>query len=301
MRRKVVKQGPSTLMISLPSAWVKTYEITKGSDLEVEEQEKRLLISTERSVQKEQLEVDIAELYPMNMATVKALYKAGYDNLKITFSDSKKILDIQNAPREEITGFEITEQGSNYCIVHKIEEGVMEGFEPILRRTFLLLLTMAEKSIISVKEKDLDELKQLAMLETSNNRFTTYCLRQLSKTGYKKPNKLQFIYMVVDKLEKIANEYKLLLEYLADNQKKDLSEETYEYYEKVSQMMRTVYNIFYDYDKKHLVKLGKLKEELNENANKRLENTGDVISMHHLMTLGGQIFELAEPCICIHF
>jgi len=48
MRRKLVKQGAATMMVSLPSKWVKDQKLKKGDEVEVSEAEGRLQITTEK-------------------------------------------------------------------------------------------------------------------------------------------------------------------------------------------------------------------------------------------------------------
>ena len=45
MKRKVVQQGPATLMISLPKDWVDENSVKKGQEMNIEPDGKRLIIS----------------------------------------------------------------------------------------------------------------------------------------------------------------------------------------------------------------------------------------------------------------
>ena len=51
MRRKVIKQGPSTLMVSLPSKWVKNKNIKRGDEINLFEQGEDIIISLEKKEQ----------------------------------------------------------------------------------------------------------------------------------------------------------------------------------------------------------------------------------------------------------
>ena len=46
MKRKVIKQGPATLMISLPSKWAKNIGLKQGDEVELIEKGNGLLISS---------------------------------------------------------------------------------------------------------------------------------------------------------------------------------------------------------------------------------------------------------------
>ena len=124
MRRKVVKQGVSTLMISLPSQWTKKFSIQKGDDLELNIQDRRLVVSTQKEYKTEKTEINIDNIDPMLFRTIAALYKAGYDEVKVNFSDPKRVIDVQEVLKNEMSGFEIIEQGKNHCIIKNIEGGL---------------------------------------------------------------------------------------------------------------------------------------------------------------------------------
>ena len=300
MRRKIVKQGSSTLMVSIPSKWASKFKLKKGDELEIDEKERHLVISTEKEFKNNEIEVNIDNLSPMVLRVIASLYKSGYDKVKITYSESKMINDIQNALKNEISGFEIIEQTKNYCILKKIEEGVSEGFDPILRRTFMLLLTMAEESGQAIKKNDFESLKQLRFLEEVNNRLTTYLRRNLSKYGYNKHNKIQFIYFIIEELERIADQYKYLFDYLLEKPKLQISKETFDYYSEINLMIRNYYELFYKFDKKLIAKIGNQRKILTKDLNKSLEKgSSDAVIMHYLITIMNIVFEMIEPYLSL--
>ena len=45
MKRKIVKQGAATLMISLPSKWCKKFGLKKGDEVDIETANDSLLVS----------------------------------------------------------------------------------------------------------------------------------------------------------------------------------------------------------------------------------------------------------------
>jgi phosphate uptake regulator len=298
MKRKVVKQGTSTLMISLPSDWAHRFKIGKGDELEVEERGRTVLVSTQKENFDRETELDIDNLYPMTMRVVAAIYKAGYDKLKINFSDPKRIIDINNVVRDEISGFEVIEQGKNYCVVKKIEEGLQEGFEPVLRRIFLLLLNMAEDSYESIKKGDYDDLERLVYLEQSNNRLTTYCRRFLSKKGYKEHDKIQFIYHIIEQLEKIADQYKFLFDHIIKSKtpKFKISKDVLEYYKNVNIVLRSYYELFYKFDRQKIVEIGTIRARLTKDISRHIDNGGsDAVIVHHLSIILQDTFNLVGP------
>ena len=290
-------------MISIPSDWARKFGIRKGDELEIIEEERRFFVSTQKELTKKSTEINIDNLEPMVLRTIASLYKAGYDEVKVTFSDPEQVMQVQNSLKNEIAGFEIVEQGKTYCIIKNIEGPLEEGFEPILRRTFILLLTMAEESLEAIRKQDYADLQRLRFIEDSNNRFTTFCRRALSKKGYKDQAKIQFIYHIIDQLEKIADQYKYLFDYLMkeENAKHKLSAETLSYFQNTNKMLRNYYELFYNFDKAKVAEIGKLRKKLVQNVGSMLENAGrkDAVVLHYLVLQVQEIFELVEPYLAM--
>ena len=65
MKRKVIQLAHSTAVISLPSKWVKKYGVKKGDEIEVGEEESRLIVTAEQtgSPKKQEIEVDFLLLF----------------------------------------------------------------------------------------------------------------------------------------------------------------------------------------------------------------------------------------------
>ena len=54
MKRKLVKQGAATMMISLPSKWIKENSLEKGSEVELEEEGSSVMISVDKKEKKKE-------------------------------------------------------------------------------------------------------------------------------------------------------------------------------------------------------------------------------------------------------
>src|SRR3989338_4074636 len=91
MKRKVAKIGSSTLMISLPNKWARQHSIKKGDEIEIEEQGKRLVISLDKELELDKKEIEIKEVGSIIGRILVALYKSGYDEIKIKYKDPRII------------------------------------------------------------------------------------------------------------------------------------------------------------------------------------------------------------------
>lgn len=306
MKRKVVKQGTSTLMISLPSDWASRLKIRKGDELEVDAIESTLLVSTKKEHFDKETELNIDGLSPMIQVSGGAIFRAGYDKLKLTFSESNRIADVNAAVRDEFSGFEIIEQGRTYCVIKKIEEGMDGSFELVLRRAFLLLLSMAEEGLEALKKGDCGDFDRLMQLERANNRLTNYCMRFLAKKGYEKPGKVQFIHYIVEQLEKLADEYWFLFATLKRKYSKGAkpSKDVVGYYSTVNESLRMFYELFYKFDKKKLVKIGESYFSLmgyydQVSKTDRLMDGKDAAVIHRLANIEEFTFSMVGPYLSL--
>ena len=94
MRRRVIKQGHNTLTMTLPSTWTKKLNISAGDELELEEKENGLLLTTEKKLNSgKRAEFDITEMdIPTIWKYFMSVYREGYDEVRVYF-DSLKTLD----------------------------------------------------------------------------------------------------------------------------------------------------------------------------------------------------------------
>jgi phosphate uptake regulator len=300
MKRKVIQIGNSTQLISLPRAWAKKFNILKGEELNVEEEHNRLVVSTSKEVNLDSVEIDISNLSIMVKRCIHALYKRGVDEIRFTFSNPSFIKEIQKSLGKEAVGFEIIDHGKNHCIVKHVS-GQFEDFDPILRRTFLLLMNMGEEILQSIKNKDFDHLPNHALMEETNNRFTSSCRRYLNRNAYKEMGKTGALYYIVEDLENHADEYKYLCKYLHEKRNEKgfkISKTTMQVIEETNNLLRTFYELFYKYDVEKVTKIAQMRKKQVERILEALEEAPtkyDRVALHHMFTVTQKIFNYVGP------
>lgn len=303
MKRKVIQIADSTQLISLPRKWALQHGVKKGDEVDIQEEGNKIVISTNTISQKETKEIDVSNLEPMILRCIVALYKKGIDEIKVIFDKPELITPVQKVIGKEAVGFEITDQGKNYCIIKHVS-GELEDFDPVLRRTLLLLLSMADKSYDAIKNNRFEELKNIAFLEEANNRFTTSCRRFLNKKGYKNPRIIGPLYYIVEELENLADEYKYLCIHLYElkGKKIKMNKDVVEIYRKINELLKIYYDVFYKFDDKKVAFIGKERKELVEEIFKLMERNkepNNLILLHYLMTIMQKIFCLVGPYLVV--
>ena len=304
MKRKVIQIAGSTQLVSLPRQWAKAHNILRGQEIDVQEDGNKVIISSDSAPVVEKAELDISELGDMTPRAIRSLYKRGVDEIKVTFRDREMAAVVQDSITKEAVGFEILEQGQNYCIV-KYVSGVVEDFDSLLRRIFLLLVNMAEDTVSAFKKGDYLHLKNVALLEEANNRFTIICRRALNKKNdafnFKK---LGPVYYIVEELEHIADQYKYICHHFSNLRSTSikLNKEVVDLFESSSKLIRTYYEIFYKFDMAKLVSLKKERNkiiDLSHDMFKKKLSYADYWLVHHSIDITNRVFCLVGPYLVL--
>lgn len=301
MKRKVIQIAGSTQLISLPRKWAQAHNVKKGEELDVQEDGDKVIVSTTNSPPFEKAELDVTELDGMISRFIHALYKKGIDELKITFRKPELMIKVQDAISKEAVGFEILEQSTDSCTIRYVS-GTLEEFDSVLRRTFLLLLTMSEQIYGALKVGNYEHLKNTAFLEEANNRFTTVCRRFLNKVGSTNYGKLGPLYYIIEELEKIADQYKYICQHFSNlkGKKIKVADDVLDLFFQTNKMVRLFYEAFYKFEVAKLVAIKELRDKVINNAHdlfqKRL-SYADYWMLHHSISLTNMVFCLVGPFI----
>lgn len=303
MKRKVIQIAESTQLISLPRKWAIKHNIQKGAELDIEEQGNSLIIKSDSKPQLERIEIKLKDYGILAPRIIHALYKRGVDEIKIYLQSPKEFSELQNILSNETIGFEIIEQGNNYCVVRNVS-GQIEEFDGVLRRTFLLLSNMANDGAIALKEKNQDAFHSLLLLEKSNNRFTSICRRYLNKYGSDKYDKIGPLYYIIEDMENVADEYKYLFQQLKDLKLEELkiTPVHVEIYEKIAQMIKSFHELFYKNSPEKAAEIGKIRKDIVTKCLDELKtckNTSQFFILHHALTITQKVFNMVGPFIVV--
>ena len=186
--RKVQKFGKSTLMISLPSEYVKIVGL-KPSDLvrlEVKE-DGSLVILPEKVLEKKfrgkeiRLGISRSTSDDILMRAIYASYIACYDRIVIENIEEKTIAPHQmHAVRSLIRmliGSEIIEQSSDKIVIQIFIDTERYNIDGLIARMFSAVKNMLDFLIISIKNLDSEHLKEVSELEFEMDRIHALAIR----------------------------------------------------------------------------------------------------------------------------
>ena len=180
MKRKLVQQGATTLMVSLPSAWIKRFNLQKGNEIDIIDDKNCLVIaSSEKTVKKEiTLSFKTTTESAIRIALINS-YRAGYDTIKIkgTTKDQQEI--IEEVLQNYLLGMEITSSENSVCIIESITEPDQNKFEVIFQKIFSGTSLMISETVERIKKNTLYGDYTSIMLNI--HRYDNFCRRVMVK------------------------------------------------------------------------------------------------------------------------
>lgn len=292
-RRKVIQQGKGTLTMSLPMVWVKNVGLSAGDEVFVESRGLQLLISPAKGERVgKSSDVDLSGLSQGLVCTVlNNLYVRGDDEFRLRF-DTPELYEAIVDNIGDLIGFEIVEQTQNSCVVKELAKGVNEDFDTLVRRIFLLLLSMAEDGVIAFKLNDANLLRVIEKREIRINTLVAYCLRVLNKKGGADVYRSMHLYTLLTLMEELGDYYQRLY-----RDTKTLKGEALTCCVRVARLLRSFYELFYTFEKKKASELKAERDAIRDQINTVLEKTrsrDDIIALHHVRSIADLIMDIAK-------
>ncbi len=272
MKRKVSRIGPATLMVSLPSKWVKKHGIKKGDEVEVEEKDKLLIINSKggRFPEERKVEIDISGLDRTSlMLAIRGAYRIGYDEIRVRFSNQvtehfrlnqkKNVVSVIHQEVARLVGVEIIEEKENYCVIKDLIHGKSKDFDTALRRVFCLLKDMSTDLVEGAKTENFALIESIEYKHDTITKFISYCLRILSIEGYPDVRKTPIIYHIVASIDRIVDVLKYRARDLLNIKK--LSKIVIDICEKIHKSICLYEELFYKFKNETAYELNKNRED----------------------------------------
>jgi len=206
--------GTNTLTVSLPSRWVKKYELNAGDELAVLEGEKEICFSLgKKKVQEKEITVDISDLCTHTLTrTLETLYITSYNRIILThsrpivYSDKKqKDVNIRTMIKKlsnRYIGMEVVSQTKKMTELHCLLLAEQKDIEKIEKRIFFLFKDIMEEFIESLHEKHHEFHENVYEHHDNIGKFIAYYLRVLDQSEKSEEEKkhLFSLYMIIDKM-----------------------------------------------------------------------------------------------------
>jgi len=216
MKRKAIQLANQTIVISLPSKWVKQQGIKKGDEIDVTEEENRLIIGEPIKQEYKSLSLDINDYSSSTLYRhLRALYRKGYDRLALKFKNINQ-LNIIEETIKDLIGFEIVEQSKNECIIEDIAKSQTEDIDKLIKRVIILMMSMCEELQDDTKPLEAERLKEIILTDKQINKFIDYIIRLINKNVVDKKIKKELLYFLAMQLELIGDRCKMVAEEITE-------------------------------------------------------------------------------------
>jgi phosphate uptake regulator len=292
MKRKLVKQGATTMMISLPSKWIRQNNLQKGDEIELEESSNNLIISTEAEKSKRTTEINLSSLTESSIRTsIVNAYRLGYDEIKVNFPDKRTLSIIQNVTDKNLIGFEIIKKSLTDCVIENITEPSSGQFENIFEKVWLNI-----EELFEIAEEILNGKKhEFEPVEKKIQQFDNFCRRVISKSRLFELSQLRWTFHV--ELVHGTRELYHMLRYLAKNKIK-VDPDTL----RLLQNCKEIFNLLKQaYEEKNISLLEKIHEKEKDAVYNKgysaLKKGKNAILQYHILSATRNSYLASSPLI----
>ncbi len=299
MKRKVIQLAGKTLVVSMPNKWVKKYGVKKGDDVEVEEGERKLVVKVHGEGEKVTKVLDAKDLNLMLSRTIGGMYKAGYDEIEITYYSPEQYAAIREVLNRSCTGYEIIKHGQRTLLIKNLSELHVEEFDNVFRRLFLSLLSSAEDTLDYVKQGNLKALEEIELRDLLITKYSDLCRRIINIQGRETISKTTSKYYLCETLEKIGDGYKAFTKFLIKNKFNRVNAETITCLHEINLLLRLSYELLYDFDFKKLEEFGQKSDKIKKEFESKLSTVSlkELKFTNYLFSIFSMIFEMNSSLI----
>jgi phosphate uptake regulator len=256
MKRKIIAQKNS-FTITLPKKWTDINGFKAGNELDIEEVENKLIISSKSSIQKKEKEISLIqdiEYESIIRTQLQNYYRLGYDTLKVDFNTDKQADIIEEIVNSRLLGFEIITKKKNQIIIESITEPGEEKQEVIQRRLFFSIDESFNIIIEDFSKKKFPNLNKFKEKSKLSSKYVNFLYRNITKRNFN-DSKKSIYWNTYDYLLIIQHELLHLYEVLIDN--KNIPDILVSLFKTLRTEFNNVHNSFYKKDLKVLLHTSK--------------------------------------------
>ena len=289
MHRKAICLAGNTLVVSLPSKWVKQHHISKGDDILTIEKGSKLILQREEDAHTKDKEVDVSNTLPLTPNFLGALFKNGMSKVTLYFSHKEELEAIQNVIREEFIGFEVVNRGKNKVEIQSVSSLDRTQFPIIFRRLWLTLLTMAADISQALKKQDELLLNDIALTDKDVNKYSDFCRRLLNQHSYAISSQPLQLYYLIEQLEKIGDMQRDLSLLAIKKQPTHTV-----FFDMLHQFLRLLYDCYYRFSVERLLLFREYHQKLKQKIERTMShaNKKELPTLSLLLHLTRQVFDL---------
>lgn len=329
MKRKVIRQGHNTLTITLPSEWVKRFNLSSGSEIDLIEKDNGLFLSTQKINENKRAEFDITGMdIPTIWKYFMAVYREGYDEVVVKFNSQEELenpykfftknkLDLRYKKKREkkrisevlqgfvnrFIGFEIVELGKDFIIIKEMGQLTGKEFDNSFRRIFLLIDQMFEETAEAIKNNNPKLLLHMHDVDINLDKFHDYCIRILNKVVNKDSKKTSLLFSTLYLLEMVGDEFKNISFHMVEDSPKGKLKHIQELAELIKEQFDIYHELFYKFDKEKVERISEIDKKIYLSISAMYNGASEEEKeiFHHLRMIERYINSLYELRIEMEF
>jgi phosphate uptake regulator len=275
MRRKIIKQANKAYTITLPIKWIRKNNLNEKSEIEVIEQEKSLIISSQQEISSEKIKLDVKEMSNREIYThINSLYAKGVDEIQIIYERdvSQKIMRAINYN----IGYALVSQEKNKLTIRDIGGIKNPNIDEIFKRVFQLILAFYRAALDDIFGKQKQTMKNLIYRDLEVNKFCLYLQRAINKMTYPNIIKGRILFTYSFALEKISDEVHRLWR-TNINKKIKKTRKLKEVAELSYEGLARSFDLYYQFDNKKIKQISDLRDKTREKASELKPDTTKII------------------------
>lgn len=290
-----MKQGPSTLVVSLPSKWTKKYNVRKGSSIFLKEQGSTISISKQPEKGDTKINVNVTGTLPMTHRIVGALYKAGYDEINIKYGiieEAKAILEAT----QSMQGHQVMKHEKNVITIQRIMNMDTETFDVLYRKCFQMVQEMAQETKKALEKNNKEKMAEVILKDNLMAVFANYSRRMLL-LGYAEEHIAEQYHLAVQ-LEKIADRFKYICRWYLEYKEKP-SKEIQELIEELCAFAAHFEGLYYNFSMQKVVDFGKERRRIERKEEEIIAKITkkEVKPLFYCMSIRALLFDLNGPVL----
>ncbi|MFA6888770.1 MAG: hypothetical protein WC254_04715 [Candidatus Woesearchaeota archaeon] len=143
MRRKLIRQGGTGLTFYVPKKWIDEKNLKPGDEIAVTVADNKLVVEPatgEKKLKKTQIEITEGD-YDQYRSLIGGLYRAGYDEITVTYTDKNVIPNLQKTI-DSLYGFEIFDINESSCTIRSVYHEEETDINAHFRKSVQIIKTM---------------------------------------------------------------------------------------------------------------------------------------------------------------
>ena len=247
------------MMISLPSKWIQANKLGKGDEIDLTEENNKLIVGAEIKRGKKEIQIELNEENKQDIGNLLThIYRRGFDKVILNGEYKGVLREVREKTEGLLLGFEITSVGKDNLVIENISEPTEQKYDIMLQKTFQIIKE-TQKIIEEDYEKNkFQNFQDITDLRKQQDRFILFCRRLLSKRNTGKNQSLHWELLIF--LMHIQHRYWYLYQYLSKN-KIEKSKQVKELLDALVHYFGLYENAYFDKNIGAVHKINKMKKE----------------------------------------